>query len=204
MAYSGSMPSIRLNTLSTRLTSITRPRPVPIASRCHTADSSPIAAYSPARSSLIEMPQRGGGRSVRAGGMRGQVAHAADRLADRAERRLVAIRAVLAVAGDARDHQPRVDRVQRRPARASAAPAGRRAGSRPAHRRARPASAACRDRCFRSSSTDSLLRPWTLNHTECPSTAAPQPRNGSPPGGSTLITSAPRSARMRVQNGAAM
>ena len=45
--------------------------------------------------------------------MRGQVADAAHRLADRAERGLVAVWPVLPVAGDARDHQPGIDRVQR-------------------------------------------------------------------------------------------
>ena len=44
--------------------------------------------------------------------MRGQVTDPAHRLADRAEGRLVAVRPVLAVAGYARDHQPRIDLVQ--------------------------------------------------------------------------------------------
>ncbi len=84
--YSGNIPSISEKTLVTRSRSITRPalpgaadsRAAPSAlcdpgppppplfprSRPQQAETSASAAYIPARSSLIETPQRGGGSAV--------------------------------------------------------------------------------------------------------------------------------------------
>ena len=59
--------------------------------------------------------------------------------------------------------------------------------------------------CFRLTVTDFLLRACTYHHSEVPSYSLRHLRSGSPPSGdSILITSAPNSARMRVQNGPAI
>jgi hypothetical protein len=68
----------------------------------------------PATLSPMLMPTRTGGRSVVPGGWFGQVAQAAHRFADHAEGGAVALRPVLAVAGDARDHQVGPRRAQGR------------------------------------------------------------------------------------------
>ena len=57
--------------------------------------------------------------------------------------------------------------------------------------------------CFRLSVTERLLRACMDHQGATPSTCWPHCRTGSPPGGSTLTTSAPRSASSRVQKGAA-
>ncbi len=62
---------------------------------------------------------------------------------------------------------------------------------------------------LRSSATERLLRDCTCHHTEVPSLSNRHWRSGSPPlpgspGGSTLITSAPKSASVLAANGPAM
>src|SRR6185437_5511636 len=60
-------------------------------------------------------------------------------------------------------------------------------------------------RSRRSAHTDRLLRDCTSHHTEVPSRSSLHLRSGSPtPGGSTLITSAPKSASVLPANGPAM
>src|SRR3569623_317481 len=59
--------------------------------------------------------------------------------------------------------------------------------------------------CFRSSASERLLRDCTCHHTVVPSLIRRQCRSGSPPaGGSTLITSAPKSASVFAANGPAI
>ncbi len=62
--YSGSIPSIREKTLLTRSTSTTRPFAAGSPFTCQQAATTAMAQYMPARSSLMETPQRGGGYSV--------------------------------------------------------------------------------------------------------------------------------------------
>src|SRR3954465_5169607 len=115
--YSGSIPSISENTLPTRSTSMIRPFAAGSPFTCQQAATRPMAAYMPAKSSLIETPQRGGGSSDWPGeggrggarlevpGSGGGVGEAPHRLADGAEGRLVAVGPILAVAADAGDDE---------------------------------------------------------------------------------------------------
>src|SRR5437868_3281230 len=58
---------------------------------------------------------------------------------------------------------------------------------------------------FRSSAIERLLRDWTCHHTDVPSLIIRQWRSGSPvPGGSTLITSAPKSPSVLAAKGPAI
>ena len=57
----------------------------------------------------------------------------------------------------------------------------------------------------KSNARDCLLRDWTCHHTEVPSLSRRHLRNGSPlPGGSILMTSAPKSARVLAAKGPAI
>jgi len=59
--------------------------------------------------------------------------------------------------------------------------------------------------CFKSRATERLLRDWICHHTDVPSLSKRHLRKGSPElGGSILITSAPKSAKVLAAKGPAI
>jgi hypothetical protein len=160
----------------------------------------------PATLSPMLMPTRTGGRSVVPGGWFGEVAQAAHRFADHAEGGAVALRPVLAVAGDARDHQVGPRRAQGRFAEAQLLQLAR---AEVLHQRVAPRGEAQRQlpraRLLQVQRDAALVPavdgpPGGVALVAARPTAAPGRRR---PGGSTLMTSAPRSPSSRVQKGAA-
>jgi len=70
---------------------------------------------------------------------------------------------------------------------------------------ARARAIACPAGLRRSIVIERLLRDWTCHHSDVSFSRYRQRRSGSPwPGGSTLTTSAPNSARIFAQNGPAI
>src|SRR4051812_36817040 len=89
-------------------------------------------------------------------------------------------------------------------AQPSSAP-GRKFSTSTSHSQASLRTISCACSFFKSSAMLRLLRDCTCHHTEVPSLIIRQWRNGSPPaGGSTLITSAPKSPNVFAANGPAM
>ena len=176
--------------------------------RCGGAPPARPRAPSAPNMPVSESPMRDADPDRRQVGVAGERPQAAHRLADRGVARPAGVRPGLAEAADPHHDQLGPDGREVVPAQPPALEGARAGSSRRGCRRARRGRgrAAGPPVVRRSTVMLRLLRPATLHHSESPVTSAwPHWRSTSPlPGGSTLMTSAPRSPSICAQKGPAI